>query len=211
MLRDIRAFPESPEDVRGKANDAYLVRELSHSRELLDTIESRPLTEEQRRAVIVDEHRNLVIAAAGSGKTSVIVAKVGWLLHRGKRMPQELLLLAFATDAGDEMRERIKARFDAETARRISVSTFHSLGMAIIGKAEGSRPSLSHVAGSKKGLLETLKSIIDDLFADSKLPTVLRDWFQGEFAPYQSEHDFKCWGEYHDYIRKFEIRSLKGV
>jgi len=210
MLRDIRAFLESPEDARHNANKAYLVRELIHSQKLLDTIESRPLTKEQRKAVLVDEHRNLVIAAAGSGKTSVIVAKVGWLLHRGHRMPQELLLLAFARDAGDEMRDRLKARFDTETALRIRVRTFHSLGMEIIGKAEGRRPSLSRAAESRKGLLETLKGIIDDLFADSKLSTVLRNWFQGEFAPYKSEHDFKCWGEYYDYIRKFGIRSLKG-
>ncbi len=210
MLRDIRAFLESPEDARRDANEAYLVRELSHSRKLLDTIESRPLTEEQRRAVLIDEYRNLVIAAAGSGKTSVIVAKVGWLLRRGHRMPQELLLLAFAKDAGEEMRERLKARFDTETARRIKVSTFHSLGMEIIGKADSRRPSLSHVAESRNGLLETLKRIIDDLFANSKFSAVLRDWFQGEFAPYRSEHDFKCWGEYYDYIRKFQIRSLRG-
>ena len=82
--------------------------------------------------------------------------------------------------------------------------------MGIIGKAEGKRPSLSPVAESDKGLFELLKSIVADLFADSKLSKILREWFQGEFAPYASEHEFKNMGEYYDYIRKFDIRSLQG-
>ena len=32
----------------------------------------------------------------------------------------------------------------------------------------------------------------------------------GDFAPYRSQEEFRNWGEYHDYIRKFDIRSLKG-
>jgi len=210
MLQGILAFLEAPEDARSKANDIYIAGELIRSHKLLDTIENRPLTEEQRKAVVIDEHRNLVVAAAGSGKTSVIVAKVGWLLHRGHRKPSELLLLTFAKDARNEMKERIKSRFDTAIAHKITVTTFHALGMAIIGKVEGKRPSLSHAAEDKRGLLELLKVIIADLFADSRISTILRDWFQGEFVPYKSEHEFKCWGEYHDYIRKFDIRSLQG-
>ncbi len=210
MLRDTLTFLEAPEEARTKANEIYIANELIRSRELLDTIEARPLTEEQRKAVVVDEQRNLVIAAAGSGKTSVIVAKAGWLLQRAHRNPSELLLLAFASAARDEMKERIHSRLGAATARRITVSTFHSLGMGIIGKAEGKHPSLSPVAESDKGLFELLKSIVADLFTDSKLSIILREWFQDEFAPYASEHEFKNWGEYWDYIRKFDIRTLQG-
>ena len=209
-LQDILAFLNAPGQARIKANDRYLTNELVRSRKLLDTIEARPLTDEQRRAVVIDEHRNLVIAAAGSGKTSVIVAKTAWLLHRGDRKPSELLLLAFARDARDEMKERIQARIDTTSCSRLTVSTFHSLGMGIIGKAEGKRPSLSRVAENQNDLLGILKSIITDLFADSKLSSILRQWFQSQFAPYKSRHEFKNWGEYFDYIRKFDIRTLQG-
>ena len=77
---------------------------------MFDRIEARPLTDEQRRAVVVDEDRNLVVADVGSGKTSVIVAKAGWLLQKGYRRPSELLLLAFAKDAQKEMEERVRGR-----------------------------------------------------------------------------------------------------
>ena len=112
------------------------MKALVRSCDLFDRIEARPLTDEQRKAVVVDERCNLVVAAAGSGKTSVIVAKAGWLVRRGYRKPSELLLLAFARDARNEMEERIRKRLGA-VARGVTVRTFHSLGMAIIGEAEG--------------------------------------------------------------------------
>ena len=96
LLRDILKFLEAPGDARARANKAFVVNELVRSCELFDRIEARPLTEEQRKAVVIDECRNLVVAAAGSGKTSVIVAKTGWLIQKGRK-PSELLLLAFAT------------------------------------------------------------------------------------------------------------------
>ena len=142
MLRAILDFLEDPDRFRTQANAAFVANELKRSQELFDRIESRPLTEEQRKTVVVDDDRNLVIAAAGSGKTSVIVAKAGWLLHRGYRRPSELLLMAFARDARKEMEERVRKRLDGDSAQGITVSTFHSLGLAIIGKVEGPAPGV---------------------------------------------------------------------
>ena len=73
--------------VRKRANKAFLKAELNCSRGFLDNVEARPLSAEQRRAVCVDDDRNLVVAAAGSGKTSVMVAKAGWLVERGDTKP----------------------------------------------------------------------------------------------------------------------------
>ncbi len=42
-----------------------------------------------------DEDATLLLAGAGSGKTSVIVAKAAYLIHRGIRQPDEILLMAF--------------------------------------------------------------------------------------------------------------------
>ena len=209
MLGTILAFLESPDDARAKANETFVANELVRSRDLFDRIEARPLTDEQRKAVVVDERRNLVVAAAGSGKTSVIVAKAGWLVRREFRKPSELLLLAFARDARDEMEERIGRRLGA-AAHRATVRTFHSLGMAIIGDVEGRRPSLARSAESERALFDQLKGIFSDMQADGTLSESVAEWFQDRFAPYMSPHEFKSWGTYWDYIRKHEIRSLKG-
>ena len=210
MLRDILEFLEAPNDARSRANAAFVANELVRSRSLFDRIETRPLTEEQRRAVVVDERCNLVIAAAGSGKTSVIVAKAGWLVRRGYRKPSELLLLAFARDARNEMEERICKRLGDATASAATIRTFHSLGMAIIGTAEGKRPALAKTAETDRALFDLLKGIVAALLAEGEVSATLLGWFQDQFAPYRSEHDFKTWGEYWDYLRRNNILSLKG-
>ena len=210
MLRGILEFLEAPGDAKAKANKAFVVNELARSREFFDRIEARPLTEEQRRAVVIDELRNLVVAAAGSGKTSVIVAKTGWLVRKGYRKPSELLLLAFARDARTEMEERMDTRLGTAIARDVTVRTFHSLGMAIIGEAQGKRPALAATAENDRALFDLLKGIVADLLADLDLSAILDEWFQEGFAPYRSQQEFRNWGEYHDYIRKYDIRSLKG-
>ena len=210
MLKGIRHVLKDPDHHRSVANKTYVANELVRSREFFDRIEARPLTDEQRKAVVVDEDRNLVVAAAGSGKTSVIVAKAGWLLQKGYRQPSELLLLAFAKDAQKEMEERVRRRLGDEAAAGLTVRTFHSLGMSIIGAAEGKRPALAKVAEDDKALFDLLKGIIADLVADPKFSTVMLRWFEDHFAPYKSEHDFQTQGEYWAYVRANEIRSLQG-
>ena len=209
-LRDIQAFLEAPEDIRSRANEAFVASELTRSRTLFDQIEARPLTEEQRKAVVTDEERNLVIAAAGSGKTSVIVAKAGWLVRREFRKPSELLLLAFARDARNEMEERVRKRLGVKIAPEVTVRTFHSLGMEIIGEVEGLRPTLARTAETDRALFDRLRHIFTDLFEDSELSETVLKWFQGQFSPFENEHRFESWGAYWTYIRKNDIRSLKG-
>ena len=209
-LRTVLDFLQDPGHLRAKTNATFIANELDRSQELLDRIEKRPLTKEQRKAIVVDDDRNLLIAAAGSGKTSVIAAKVGWLLHRGYRRPCELLLVAFARDARQEMEERISKRLGDAAAQDITVRTFHSLGLKIIGEVEGQRPAIAKVAQDDRALTDLLKTIVSDLIADDGVSETVLIWFREQFAPYRSPHEFKTWGEYYDYIRRYEIRSLKG-
>ena len=210
MLVSVRRYLADPAGARERANEAFVANEPVRSKGFFDTVESKPLTPEQRKAVVVDEDRNLVVAAAGSGKTSVIVAKAGWLVKKGYRRPSELLLLAFAADAKTEMEQRIRSRLGDSMAEGVSVRTFHGLGLAIIGEAEGKRPSLAKVADDDKAMFDLLKGIVADLIADPAFRQTMATWFQSHFAPYRSLMDFKSWGEYWGYVRGNEIRSLGG-
>ena len=210
MLKTIRGFANAPDTLRSRANKIFVRQELGRSQAFLDRVEAYPLTAEQRRAVVVNEDRNMVIASAGSGKTSVIVAKAGWLVHRGYRHPSELLLLAFAKGARNELEERIRGRLGDNVAIGMTVRTFHSLGMSIIGKAEGRRPALAREAEDGRALIGLLKGIVADLLANRDRSAFVLEWFQSQFAPYKSQHECQNWGEYYDYIRRFDIRSLKG-
>ena len=212
MLQMILKFLDDPARFLKKANNAFVANELSRSQQFFDRIEAQPLTDEQRRAVVIDGNRNLnlVVAAAGSGKTSAIVAKAGWLLYRGYRRPPELLLLAFARDARKELEERLRRRLGDDMVRDMTVSTFHSLGLAIVGEAEGRRPALAKVAEDDRALTDLLKRIVADLRTDRTISATLLSWFQEQFAPYRSQSEFQTWGAYWDYIRRYGIRSLEG-
>jgi len=210
QLSLIRNFLAAPDAYRSQANQAFLNQELIRSKSFLDKVEARPLTSEQRKAVVVDEDRNLVVAAAGSGKTSVIVGKAGWLVERGFRTPSEILLLAYAKDAQEEMKGRVGLRLGAETAADLTVQTFHGFGLSIIGEAEGKRPSLAKVAEDNQAFFDLLKEILAELLEDPKHSKLMVTWFQNYFAPYRNETEFRTQGEYWNYIRSHEIRSLQG-
>ncbi|MDE2889943.1 MAG: UvrD-helicase domain-containing protein [Gemmatimonadota bacterium] len=210
MLKAIQDFSNESKRCRARACNAFVANELVRSREFFDRVEARPLTDEQRRAVVVDEDRNLVVAAAGSGKTSVIVAKAGWLIRKGYRRPSELLLLAFAKDAQEEMKERVRKRLGVQLGDELTVRTFHSLGMSIIGEAERRRPAVARAAVDDQALFDLLKGIVRDLIADPGFSEVMLKWFAGHFAPYRSEFEFRTQGAYWAYLRDNEIRSLQG-
>ena len=209
MLADIRAFVRDPEGARARANDGFVERELESSVRFFDTVETLPLTEEQRRAVVVNDARNLVVASAGSGKTSVIVAKAGWLLSRGFNRPRDILLLAFARDARKEMAGRIGERLGGN-GEGLTVATFHSLGMSVIKEVEGKWPTVARSARDNRVLQSLLTGIVGDLFRDADQAGPVMQWFQGLFGPYRSRHECASWGEYWEYIRRHDIRSLKG-
>lgn len=94
-LEDVRNFISMSLDIRSTLFWWHQKRMLRRFESFFDSVEAFPLTELQRRAVILNERRNLVVAGAGTGKTSVVVAKVGYLIESGFCRPSEILLLAF--------------------------------------------------------------------------------------------------------------------
>jgi DNA helicase IV len=145
-------------------NERHLARELSESKAFFDTVEKAPLTEEQARAVITFDNRVLLVASAGSGKTSTMVAKAGYALKKRYVAPERMLLLAFNNDAAAELRERLKARLEpiGLPAEKVVAKTFHAFGLDVIGSATGKRPSLAPWVESGQDI-ETLMELADAL------------------------------------------------
>ncbi|WP_251276667.1 UvrD-helicase domain-containing protein, partial [Enterobacter hormaechei] len=100
------------------------------------------LTEEQAKAVVCMDDELLVVAAAGSGKSSTIVAKAGYALEEGLCAPEDILLLAFNADVAEELRQRIAKRLgQLDGANRITAKTFHAFGLEVIGAVTGKMPT----------------------------------------------------------------------
>ena len=68
------------------------------------------LNPEQYAAATSDDKQNLIIASAGTGKTSTIVGRIGHLLANGVK-PEEILLLTFTNKAAAEMVARVAEYF----------------------------------------------------------------------------------------------------
>lgn len=117
---------------------------MRDQRDFFDRIEKTPLTDEQARAVICFDNRVQLVAAAGSGKTSTMVAKAGWTIRKDIAKADEMLLLAFNRAAADELGARCSARLENASIQStgLRATTFRSLGLQVIGEATGEKPRL---------------------------------------------------------------------
>ncbi len=108
----------------------------------------------------------LVLAGAGSGKTSVITRKIAHLVQSCGVQARHIVAMTFTNKAAREMKERVGSLLKGAEARGLTVSTFHNLGMNIIRKeyaALGYKPGFS-------------------IFDESDIKALLSDIMQKEYA-----------------------------
>ncbi|MCD6173456.1 MAG: ATP-dependent helicase, partial [Sulfurimonas sp.] len=93
------------------------------------------LNKEQYSAATSSALQNLIIASAGTGKTSTIVGRIAYLLGSGVK-PQEILLLTFTNKAAAEMVERVAQYFGKDVAAKIDAGTFHAVSYRWLKKQD---------------------------------------------------------------------------
>lgn len=76
---------------------------------LIGDVEGRKLDQQQMTCIVKEAHNHLVIAGAGTGKTTTVVGKIKYLLKTAKCLPQDILVLSFTNASASEMNERISA------------------------------------------------------------------------------------------------------
>ncbi len=84
------------------------------------------LNPQQRKAVTLPDVSSLVLAGAGSGKTSVLISRIAYLLENNMCSPGEIFAVTFTNKAAKEMMTRLQARMPLNT-RAMWVGTFHGL------------------------------------------------------------------------------------
>lgn len=140
LWRQCQSWLADTEEARLAHNQAFTESMLEQYHGFFASVETSPLNPAQARAVVNGERALLVLAGAGSGKTSVLVARAGWLLTRGEAAADQILLLAFGRQAAQEMDERIRERLGSE---EIAARTFHSLALHIIQQGSKKVPTIS--------------------------------------------------------------------
>ncbi|MDD5115090.1 MAG: UvrD-helicase domain-containing protein, partial [Methylobacter sp.] len=66
-----------------RLNQAFVDQQTRIFKAFFDQVESNPLTEQQRKACVIDEQHNLILAGAGTGKTSTMIGRAGYLVKAG--------------------------------------------------------------------------------------------------------------------------------
>ena len=89
------------------------------------------LNQEQREAAGCNMGHNLIIASAGTGKTSTIVGRIAYLIDSGVE-PEEIMLLTFTNKASAEMIQRVAKYFNKKIAGRVLAGTFHSISFRLL-------------------------------------------------------------------------------
>ena len=92
------------------------------------------LNSKQKEATYYIDGPCLVLAGAGSGKTSVITRKIAYLIEQCDIPARYIAALTFTNKAAREMKERVSSLVKGAGSRGLTVSTFHNLGLNIIRK-----------------------------------------------------------------------------
>ncbi|PKG57116.1 DNA helicase Rep [Shewanella sp. Choline-02u-19] len=124
----------------------------------------------------------LVLAGAGSGKTRVIINKIGYLVDKCGYKARNIAAVTFTNKAAREMKERVSKSMGRKEARGLWISTFHTLGLEIIKrehKVVGLKPGFSLF--DDQDTLSLLKELTQDELDEDKdllrsLATTISNW-----------------------------------
>ncbi|MEH6706653.1 MAG: DNA helicase Rep [Alloalcanivorax venustensis] len=141
------------------------------------------LNPRQQEAVLYTDGPLLVLAGAGSGKTSVITRKIAWLIAEKGVPSGRIAAVTFTNKAAREMKERVQSLTERGSTRGLIVSTFHNLGLRILKQelaASGLRRGFSILdqTDSKEILKEILRQgeSEKDLAAVDAVQKRISDW-----------------------------------
>ena len=169
------------------------------------------LNKQQLAAIRHSETPLLVLAGAGSGKTSVIANKIVHLITKKDAEARQITAITFTNRAANEMRERVMGLIANKGFNGPTISTFHSLGLKIL-RAEsdslGYRSNFSiYDTNDCQDLLADImrKYKIPDSISVSQVQVQISDWKSSFIHIAQkSQHQFsllqnKIWPVYTEY------------
>jgi DNA helicase-2/ATP-dependent DNA helicase PcrA len=96
------------------------------------------LNEQQQKAVVRTEGQSLLLAVPGSGKTTVIICRIAYLLLVEKIAPGEILTLTFSRMGARDLTQRYQKLFGNKQTQNLQFSTIHSFALSVIRQYERS-------------------------------------------------------------------------
>jgi len=126
------------------------------------------LNEWQQKAVETTQGKVLILAGAGSGKTTVLTKRIEHLLHNNVP-PEAILGLTFTNKAAKEMSLRLAQLVGQSVAKKVFLSTFHSFALYILRRESHKAGLSSHFTiADKQDVLRHLQTIVRDVLDHDK-------------------------------------------
>jgi len=199
------------EDRRHEANAIAVRSVTTRFTELFDHIEKQPLTDAQRRACVMEDENNLVLAGAGTGKTSVVLGRIAFLLASQRALPQEIIALAYNRDAAKELQERVRRRIPRDLRpEQVVIRTFHAFGADVIGTVEGRKPSLSKLAEDSTARDTFVTTAFEHLLNEAPYRALFLEYACLYPEHYLSPFEFSSLEAYERDVSSRELRALSG-
>jgi DNA helicase-4 len=180
---------EHIDTMRHLHNHTFVENELQQNWACFADIDGKfKLDAQQKKAIVTDEDNNLVIASAGGGKTTVLIAKVRYLLEQCGVEPQDILLIADNYNRKERLDESLK---QIPTWQGESI-TFHRLGLHIIEQATRKSANIA----KDKNYSFYIEDVLEHLKKDPQYARLLVNYFAFYLSEYRPEAEFDSRGEY---------------
>ncbi|HEY9679359.1 MAG TPA: UvrD-helicase domain-containing protein [Drouetiella sp.] len=134
------------------------------------------LNPQQAEAVSLKWGPALVIAGAGSGKTTVLTRRIAYLISVLNQDPESILAVTFTNKAAGEMKARVEKVVGTDQARRITIGTFHSVCARILRREideytspEGHKWNNNFVIYDETDTVNICKGVIKKMNLDEKV------------------------------------------
>ena len=169
-----KSTTKAPKIVSKKSVDNRLERLLKETEAFFSNLLKYPLTKEQRIAILDSRKSNLVLASAGCGKTSVLIAKYAYLSKYHNVPNQNILLLAF----NKSVKSKLIKELEDMGVEDANVHTFHSFGRLVLDAHEESIRLSKFAEEDKSGIVAT--DLINTLLrnASQKDISIVKDFIE---------------------------------
>lgn len=183
-----------------------------------DIDESIHLDQDQIKAILAEEDYSLIIAGAGTGKTTTMASKVKYLVDIKKVDPSKIAVMSFTRKATEELEKRIVIDFGIPAV----VTTFHSLGMMHIREIFKNRKCYVVDNNTKNNIFLSYfkenifpyKDKVKELLEIFNINNTHQSWFFGTYFT-ENYDKYKSFDEYFQSYKTYKIkeaqRSHRGI
>lgn len=155
------------------------IKNMDDFNDVCGKVENNFLDKNQINSIIHNDDNQLIIAGAGSGKTTTIIGKIKYLVNKGLVSPNEILLLSFTNASAKEMKSRVQKEIGYE----VETYTFHKLGLEIVKKSLNEDINI-YSEGLSKVIIDNLLYLLKNKDYYNKFMEFLNNYIEIDFKNY---------------------------